>query len=320
MKPVLLVLRALGLGDFLTGVPAYRALARAFPTHRRVLAAPRALHALLPLLGGAFDAAVDANPLEPLGEHAPAPDVAVNLHGCGPQSHALLAALGPRRLIAFAHPAVPESASNPRWCADEHEVLRWCRLLTESGIPADPADLDLAAPLAPAPPAFAGATIVHPGAASASRRWPAERFAAVARHCARRGDTVIVTGAPQERALTAEVRRLAHLPREADLGGRTNVLELAALVAGAGRLISGDTGVAHLASAYRVPSLVLFGPVSPAQWGPPRRAQHRTLWAGRNGDPHAPQTDPGLRALATRRVLRELSQLPARVENRAPLP
>src|SRR5262249_6343706 len=43
VKPTLLVLRALGLGDLLTAVPALCALADAFPAHRRVLAAPRAL-------------------------------------------------------------------------------------------------------------------------------------------------------------------------------------------------------------------------------------------------------------------------------------
>jgi len=314
----LLVLRALGLGDFLTAVPAYRALARAFPAHRRVLAAPRALHALLPLLGGTFDAAVDARALEPLPEGLRAPDVAVNLHGRGPQSHAILAALAPRRLIAFSDETAPASAAGPRWRADEHEVLRWCRLLTESGIPADPAELDLEPPLEPTPPAFAGATIVHPGAASGSRRWPADRFAAVARHCARRGETVIVTGTAHERALTAEVRRLAHLPCEADLGGRTSLPQLAALVAAAGRVICGDTGVAHLASAYRIPSLVLFGPVSPAEWGPPRRPQHRALWAGRRGDPHALEIDPGLRALPAERVVRELRAMPRRAEETTP--
>jgi ADP-heptose:LPS heptosyltransferase len=79
------------------------------------------------------------------------------------------------------------------------------------------------------------------------------------------------------------------------LAGRTDLVALAALVAGAARVLCGDTGVAHLATAYGIPSIVLFGPVPPDEWGPPReRAHHRALWSGRRGDPHAPRPDPGL--------------------------
>jgi ADP-heptose:LPS heptosyltransferase len=57
-RPALVVLRALGLGDLLTAVPALRALAAAFPEHRRVLATPAAL-APLAALTGAVDEVVD---------------------------------------------------------------------------------------------------------------------------------------------------------------------------------------------------------------------------------------------------------------------
>ena len=55
------------------------------------------------------------------------------------------------------------------------------------------------------------------------------------------------------------------------------------------------SGVAHLATAYRRPSVVLFGPVSPALWGPPRRPQHVVLWHGDGtGDPWGTELDPAL--------------------------
>ena len=135
-RPTLLILRALGLGDFLTAVPALRALARAFPSHYRVLAAPLYL-APLAHLCGAVDEVLDAAPLEPLEGALRDVDVAVNLHGRGPQSHRVILGTKPRRLIAFANGEIAQSEGSPEWRPDGHEIDRWCRLLRESGIPAD---------------------------------------------------------------------------------------------------------------------------------------------------------------------------------------
>jgi hypothetical protein len=95
-----LLLRTLGLGDFLTGVPAYRAVRRAFPGHPIVLAAPGGLADLVPLTG-AIDELLPAAEPEPVAWTGAPPDVAIDLHGRGLASHRLLAALGPRRLITF---------------------------------------------------------------------------------------------------------------------------------------------------------------------------------------------------------------------------
>jgi ADP-heptose:LPS heptosyltransferase/uncharacterized protein YjbJ (UPF0337 family) len=302
--------RALGLGDFLTGVPALRALRRAFAGDRLVLAAPRAIEPLA-ALSGAVDAVADTAPLGPPPTGAA---VAVNLHGRGPQSHRVLQASKPRRLIAFACAAAGHAG--PKWRAGEHEPARWCRLLNEAGIPADPDDLDLPRPpvRSPAP----GATVVHPGAASPARRWPPERWAAVARAEVAAGRDVVVTGGPAERELAEAVA--AGLPATTVLAGRTDLLELAALVAEAGRVLCGDTGVAHLATAYRVPSVVLFGPTPPQEWGPPAgRPWHRALWAGRRGDPHARTPDAGLLEITVADVLAASDALPTGRETRMSL-
>jgi ADP-heptose:LPS heptosyltransferase len=310
--PPVVVLRALGLGDLLTVVPALKALADAFPRHPRLLAVPTAL-APLARCTGAVDEVVPAEGLDqPLSRLLHGAALAVNLHGRGPESHNLLLATEPRRLLAFAHPAVPASSQGPRWRADEHEVARWCRLLEESGIAADPSRLGIQLPPGPLPHGARGTTLVHPGATSPARRWPVERFAAVARAEARAGRPVVVTGGPDEVDLAHEVADRAGLPRAAAHAGRHGVLALGRLVAAADRVVCGDTGVAHLATALGTPSVVLFGPTSPALWGPPAgRPWHRALWAGTSGDPHGQLPDPGLLAIAVDQVLEALGDLPA---------
>jgi ADP-heptose:LPS heptosyltransferase len=95
------------------------------------------------------------------------------------------------------------------------------------------------------------------------------------------------------------------------------VLELAAIVAAAGRVVCGDTGIAHLATALGRPSVVLFGPVSPDLWGPPPdRPQHIALWAGRTGDPHGRSVDRGLLDISVDDVAGALERLDSGV--RAP--
>jgi ADP-heptose:LPS heptosyltransferase len=311
----LVILRALGLGDLLTAVPALHALAEHFPEYHRVLATTPAV-APLAVLTGTVHEVVPVEPLAPLPASIEAPAIAVNLHGRGPESHRILRRLRPGRLIAFAHPEIPETEGLPEWRAGEHEVHRWCRMLSEQGVPADPTRLDLVAPgFAPptTPPDIAwGATLVHPGAASAARRWPVERWAAVARAERARGRRVVLTGAPADVTLARALARRAGLPDEANFAGRTSLLDLASLIAAAGRVVCGDTGVAHLATALRTPSVVLFGPVSPVEWGPPHdRPWHRALWAGRPGDPHGFAPDLGLLAISVARVLEALGQIDA---------
>jgi ADP-heptose:LPS heptosyltransferase len=314
-----LALRALGLGDVCTAVPALRALRRAHPDHELILAGPAWAEPIVRQTG--VDRIVDTRDLDHLAVRVAdrsvlGPiDVAVNLHGRGPQSTALLTAMEPGRLIAFAPAPGTEGADppggvvveGPEWCADEPEVVRWCRLLSSVGVPADPDDLSLHPPIVPSP--LRGAVVVHPGAASAGRRWPPERFAAVVRHAAARGRAVAVTGSEDERELTALVVELADARRGLahDLGGRTDLTTLCALVAGARAVVANDTGVAHLATAFGVPSVVLFGPTPPRHWGARNDGgRQRAIWHGATGDPHAATLDPGLASITVDEVISAL--------------
>jgi ADP-heptose:LPS heptosyltransferase len=306
--PRVLVLRALGLGDLLTAVPALRALLDAFPSSRIQVAVPRSLAPLLGLVDGQLDA-VEAGSLKPLPPTAHGADIGVNLHGRGPESHRVLLSAGPARIVAFRNRRIAQ-IGGPQWRAGEHEVKRWCRLLSESGVPADPGRLAIRPPPAGPHASAAGATLIHPGAAARGRRWPAERWAEVARRERAAGRRVVVTGSAAERTLALAVARAAGLGTDAVLAGRTDAVGLAATVAGAARVACADTGVAHLATALGRPSVVLFGPTAPDEWGPPReRARHRVLWMGRRGDPHAQAPDPGLLAITPDAVADELEAL-----------
>jgi ADP-heptose:LPS heptosyltransferase len=107
--------------------------------------------------------------------------------------------------------------------------------------------------------------VVHPGAAVPARAWPAESARDLVRLLVERGDSVVVTGGPGERELTAHVAGGIAL----DLGGRTDLPTLAGVLAGATVVVTGNTGPAHLAAAVGTPVVSLFAPVVPAiRWAP----------------------------------------------------
>lgn len=305
-RPTLLILRALGVGDLLTAVPAIRAIARAFPSHYRVLAAPVFLAPLVSMCGG-IDEVLDAAPLETLDEHLTGLDVAVNLHGRGPQSHRIALRTSPRRLIAFANDAIPQTRGFPQWRADEHEVLRWCRMLTESGIPADPDDLEITATADDA--RARGAIVIHPGAASESRRWPVPRWIDLCARLQQDGHRIVLTGSSAEFRRCRAISKAARVPIDCVLAGQTDLADMARVVGSARAVVCGDTGIAHIATALHAPSVVLFGPMSPQHWGPRARARHRVIWRGTLGDPHAASVDPGLASITVDEVIAELREL-----------
>jgi ADP-heptose:LPS heptosyltransferase len=293
------MLRALGLGDFLTAIPAFRALARAFPNYLRILAAPVEL-APLAHMSGAIDEVAETRPFARVAPELQGADVAVNLHGSGPQSHTLLLETQPKRMIAFACRGVFDAPSLPRWEGNEHEIERWCRMLEAFGIACDRNDLELT------PPAKerAAYVVLHPGASSEARRWPMQRWIELARALARRGVPIRITGCASEFRRARTIARAAGIPVGDVLAGKTTLEELAALIGVARAVVCGDTGVAHLATATRTPSVVLFGPMSPQRWGPPRdRPWHRAIWHGSTGDPHAASVDPGLAEIGVAEVL-----------------
>jgi ADP-heptose:LPS heptosyltransferase len=302
-RDTILVLRALGLGDLLTGIPALRGLRRAYPDAHIVLATRGELSELA-LSSGAVDRVHPTPGLGRLHRMCEPPALAVNLHGSGPESIADLLALEPRALLSHKHSAYPE-LEGPPWRADLHEVDRWCRLLGWAGMTCDPADLSIPRPRGY--PDRSGVVVIHPGAAFPARRWPPERFAAVAAALHGAGHEVVITGDGNEIDIAHSVASQAGLPQSAVLAGTLGLLDLIALISDCRLLICGDTGVGHIATATGAPSVLLFGPTPPNRWGPRGPGPHVALWAGDKGDPHGQEPHSGLLLLTVSRVL-EASQ------------
>jgi ADP-heptose:LPS heptosyltransferase len=154
---------------------------------------------------------------------------------------------------------------------DVHEVERALDLVRAAGFDL-PAGDDGALRVAGAPPSPVPGpyVVVHPGASVPARAWAPARNAELVAALAAAGRAVVVTGAPSETALTAQVAGDAAL----DLGGRTSFAELAGVLAGAGAVVVGNTGPAHLAAAVGAPVVSLFAPTVPAvRWRPWRVPQ-----------------------------------------------
>ncbi|HVF27243.1 MAG TPA: lipopolysaccharide heptosyltransferase II [Pyrinomonadaceae bacterium] len=103
---------------------------------------------------------------------------------------------------------------------------------------------------------------------SRAKRWPPERFAALADQLIDdAGAGVVLIGSREEMDVTAEV--VGHMTRRpVVLTGKTSLAETIAVLSHADLLITNDTGPAHIAAALNLPTLVIFGPTDPTTTRP----------------------------------------------------
>lgn len=116
---------------------------------------------------------------------------------------------------------------------------------------------------------------LSPGANWATKRWPAERYAEVARLALAEGWAVAVVGSAAEAGLCAAV--CAGAPGAVDLGGRVDLATLPGFVARCTAFVSNDSGPAHLALGLGVPTVAVFGSTDPAAVGFPDEAAARVV-------------------------------------------
>lgn len=271
-----LFLRPGGIGDAVLLLPALSALRRALPGHPvDVLCEGR--NAALFEASGLVDRVLryDARPLSVLfalrrARYAAALD-AEQFH----RFSAVLAALtraplrigfnaSPVRLGLYTH-TVPYDQQDP-------EDALFGRLVAAAlGGPVElPPRLGiLPSSLLPPPPTELPARFValHVGGSAPCKRWPAERFAALARALRERlALPSVLLGSAADRA---DVAAVAAASGAIDLGGRLSLAQVASVCARAALVVGPDSGVAHLSVAAGTPAVVLFGPSDPLKWGPP---------------------------------------------------
>ena len=296
------VFRALQVGDMLCAVPALRALRAAAPAADITLIglpwaaefAQRFRHYIddfvaFPGAPGLPEQAASGDSLDAFNRDMKARrfDWALQLHGDGRVSNAIVRNFGAQRTAGF-HPvdAPVDDADFIPYPEGGPEIRRLLRLIEALGVPTrgDGLEFPITGPewkeLARLRIAYGlrpGEYVcVHPGARAATRRWPPERFAAVADMLAMRGLRVVLTGSADEQIIVQAVARAMHTGA-INLSGQTPLGVLAALYAGARLLVCNDTGVSHLAAALCVPSVVVYTGSSPARWAPLDSERHRAI-------------------------------------------
>lgn len=126
--------------------------------------------------------------------------------------------------------------------------------------------------------------LLVPGGAAhrPAKRWPVERYAALASALSSRALTPVVIGSGQEEGLADAIKQVA--PDTQSLTGQTSFADLIVLGRDAALAVGNDTGPMHLFAAAGCPTLVLFGSDSSAARSAPNGANVRTLQAKAIGD------------------------------------
>jgi ADP-heptose:LPS heptosyltransferase len=166
------------------------------------------------------------------------------------------------------------------WCAskvrDVHTAQHYLNLVVKTvphgHIVADNLQPELSLPSdVPAENSAGGEyVLLHPGTARPDKYWLPERWGEVATHLRdTHGLRTIFSCGPDEFE-RAHVRSIpgAVIPGKSEILEPKDLIALAALAANARLVVSCDTGVVHLAAAFRRPQVVLYGPINPFQWRP----------------------------------------------------
>ncbi|MGO9095409.1 MAG: glycosyltransferase family 9 protein [Bryobacteraceae bacterium] len=284
------VVRLRSLGDCVLTTPALEALRRARPDLRVAV-----------VVEERFKPVFEGNPdLDELlapslrGLARWRPDLCLNLHG-GTRSLALTMLSGARFRAGFAHHRystlynvrIPRAQEILGVSRKVHTAEHLASAIFYLG--AEQGEVPRAKLFADPVPAKAPYAVLHPVASAASKTWPADGFLAVAARLKEvwRLEPFFIAGAGEDLTPFRAYRTVLGAP----LG------QLKSLLAGAALFAGNDSGPAHMAAAFRTPTLVIFGASDPDVWGPWRTASEILTARG------------DIRAIAVSEVLEALERL-----------
>jgi ADP-heptose:LPS heptosyltransferase len=297
------VFRALQLGDLLCSVPAIRALKHVNKNSEITLLGLPWAETFVQRFSHYFSGFIHFPGFPGLPEQSFNPnkiipflikmrmerfDLILQMHGNGSIVNPFMKLLGSKKTAGFYEKS--------RYCPDENlympypengtEVERHLQLMQHLGVKGGSSELEfpifkedrqeftkLCKQVGLKPKEY---ICIHPGGRDKKRWWSPDKFAFIADKIAEKGYKILLTGTLEERPLTDAV--IGHMNFPAiNLGGKTDLGTLAALIENAKMILSNDTGVSHIAAAVKTPSVVIFLTSDPARWAPDNRKLHHII-------------------------------------------
>ncbi|GGH01497.1 glycosyltransferase family 9 protein [Mucilaginibacter phyllosphaerae] len=295
------VFRALQLGDMLCAVPAFKALRHACPNAQITLIGLPWAKTFTDRFSAYFDGFVSfpGYPGLPEQELDPAAftaflgnvqamqfDLAIQMQGNGSVVNPMVELFGAKFTAGYATEGhyAPDNGLFMPYPDYGHEIDRHLALMEFLGMPSQGSDLEYplttadydaldALNLGIAPQRY---ICIHPGSRGGWRQWPVKYFAALADYCVEQGYKAVLTGTQNEAGIIDAV--IGHMRYECiNAAGKTSMGAVGALIKNAAMLISNCTGVSHIASAFKTPSIVISMDGEPQRWGPLDKRVHRTI-------------------------------------------
>lgn len=302
----IVILRALQLGDLMCTIPAFRALKAAFPESMITLIGLPWAREFAVRFKHLIDRFIEFPGFPGFPEMLPHIerfprfisriqaehfDLAIQMQGSGEMSNSLVGLFGARMTAGYSVPTqyVPDPNRYMSYPDYEPEILRHLRLMEFLGVPSQGEELEFPLTLKDWEEfqdlqneldlQSCGYAVIHPGARSPIKRYPAEWFAELGNNLVERGLRVVITGSPEETSLAVSVQQMMKRPAIV-AAGRTSLGSYGALLSTSRLLICNDTGVSQVAAALKLPSVVLFTASDPARWAPLDTLRHRAVpWA-----------------------------------------